>query len=61
VVKDPGETTNIIAQHPTVAAALRAQLQQWTQSCRKSHAGDDYDTPFTPVDPFPEITGTWNQ
>jgi arylsulfatase len=27
--KDPGETTNVIAEHPQVAEALRAEYDQW--------------------------------
>ena len=61
LVKDPDEINNIIAEHPQVAARLRAWLKKWTESCRKSHAGADYPTPFTPVNSFPAITGTWRK
>jgi len=61
LTKDPDETSNIIAEHPKVAARLRAWLKKWTESCRKSHAGADYPTPFTPVNAFPAITGTWRK
>ncbi len=55
--KDPGETNNVIDAFPGKAAAMRAYLREWTASCRKSHSGADYPTPFTPVNAFPEITG----
>jgi len=59
--KDPNEKNNIIADYPKVAAALKTKLRRWTESCRKSHAGDDYSSPFTPVNQFPIITGTWTR
>jgi hypothetical protein len=40
---------------------MRACLKRWTESCRRSHSGADYPTPFTPVNKFPIITGTWNK
>ena len=57
---DPGERHNIIAKHPEKAAGMRAHLKKWTESCKLSHSGADYDTPFTPVDSFPIIAGTWS-
>jgi len=61
MVKDPGEQNNIISDHPQIAAALKAELREWTESCRASHCGADYDSPFTPVNKFPIIIGTWNK
>jgi arylsulfatase A-like enzyme len=61
VAKDPAEWHNIINQHPEKAAAMRAHLKDWTESCKLSHSGDDYPTPFTPVNEFPTITGTWRK
>jgi arylsulfatase A-like enzyme len=61
VVKDPGEQHNIITQHPEKAAAMRAHLKDWTESCKLSHSGADYPTPFTPVNSFPKITGDWSR
>jgi arylsulfatase A-like enzyme len=61
VVKDPGEKHNIITAHPEKATAMRAHLKDWTESCRRSHSGADYPTPFTPVNEFPIISGDWNK
>ncbi|MHC4501032.1 MAG: hypothetical protein ACYS21_18180, partial [Planctomycetota bacterium] len=61
LVKDPQEENNMIAEYPKVAAAMKAELKQWTESCKLSHSGADYPTPFTPVNKFPIITGTWNK
>lgn len=61
LVKDPAEQNNIIVDHPRVAAAMKAVLKKWTKSCRRSHSGADYDTPFTPVNSFPIMTGTWRK
>ena len=55
VSKDRFETNNIIAEHPDIAATMKAQLARWVESARRSHSGADYRTPFTPVDRFPEI------
>jgi hypothetical protein len=59
VVTDPGEQHNIITQYPEKAAAMRAHLKDWTESCKLSHSGADYLTPFTPVNNFPIIIGDW--
>jgi arylsulfatase A-like enzyme len=61
VTKDPAEQNNVIAEHPKVAVVMRAQLKKWTQSCKLSHSGADYPTPFTPVNNFPAITGDWKK
>jgi len=58
---DPAENHNLIAEHPRIAASMRLWLKRWTKSCRRSHAGEDYPTPFTPVNKFPLITGTWRK
>jgi len=61
LAKDPFENDNIIADQPKIAQWLRSWIKQWTDSCRKSHSGADYPTPFTPVDSFPPMTGTWRK
>jgi arylsulfatase A-like enzyme len=61
LAKDPGEQNNIIAEHPKVAAHMRAYLKDWTESCKLSHSGADYPMPFTPVNEFPAVTGTWKE
>lgn len=40
--EDPGETTDIAADHPDVASRMRATLEEWERSCQRSLAGDDY-------------------
>ena len=42
LIKDPGETTNIIAQNEKRAARKRKLLEQWQASCEASNRGDDY-------------------
>jgi arylsulfatase A-like enzyme len=59
LVADPRESRNIMTQHPDVAQKMKEELRKWMDSCKNSHAGADYPTPFRPVDPFPELTGTW--
>jgi arylsulfatase A-like enzyme len=61
LTRDPGEENNVVAVYPNRVAAMRDYLKKWTQSCRQSHAGADYPTPFTPVNTFPPITGTWRK
>ncbi|MCP4639753.1 MAG: sulfatase-like hydrolase/transferase [bacterium] len=42
VVDDPGETTDLAAKHPDVAARMRRTVEDWQASCRRSLDGDDY-------------------
>lgn len=50
---DPAETTDLLAQHPSVAAALRVQLRAWQQSVLHSLSGADYHeaAPTPPAKP----------
>jgi arylsulfatase A-like enzyme len=57
--QDPAERSNIVTRYPDKAVVMRVYLKDWTESCRRSHSGVDYNTPFTPVDPFPAIAGAW--
>jgi arylsulfatase A-like enzyme len=56
LIKDPAEKNNIIKEQPEVAKKMRKTLKKWYESCRKSHAGGDYDSPFEAINRFPEIT-----
>jgi hypothetical protein len=42
LIKDPGETTNIAAEHPDIVKAMSEQLLKWRASCKASNAGGDY-------------------
>jgi arylsulfatase A-like enzyme len=42
VSKDPNETTDLAAQQPDRVAKMKAELDAWKDSVRKSLAGDDY-------------------
>jgi len=55
LVADRAETRNIIAKQPEMARSMKARLRDWVESCRASHAGADYEEPFTPAEPFPQI------
>jgi len=59
VCSDRGETENIIGRHIEVARSMKKRLRDWIESCKVSHSGADYDGPFTPMEPFPVLTGTW--
>jgi arylsulfatase A-like enzyme len=59
VLEDRGETRNILSDHPQVAASMKATLVTFMDSCRRSHTGADYPTPYEPVMDFQELTGTW--
>lgn len=53
LVKDPGETTNIIGEHASVARRMEAELNAWIDSCSGSATGSEpiYKLPAsTPVD-----------
>jgi len=42
LLEDPGETTNIIERHASLANRMREQLQAWQASCAASAEGADY-------------------
>jgi len=48
LLSDPGETKNIAAEHPDIVKSMKARLADFRESCRRSLAGRDYTTPFTP-------------
>ena len=43
---DPEESKNLIADHPEQAQSMKADLQAWIKSCRKSFEGKDYGGPY---------------
>jgi len=55
---DRGETKNLIDQHPELRKNYREQLSSFLESCRNSHAGDDYHEPIDMITPFQEA-GSW--
>lgn len=59
LVADRTEEHNIISRHVTIAESMKKRLRDWVESCKNSHAGADYTTPFTPDEQFPILTGTW--
>jgi len=58
-IADPCETRDLVAERPEVVAESRKRLRAFMASCRHSHHGGDYDTPYSPVNDFQEITGKW--
>jgi len=42
---DPGEQTNVVEQHPELAAQLRAAAQRWYEQCEPVAAGEPRRTP----------------
>jgi len=56
---DMAETADKVKEHPDIAAQMRQQVAEFIASCRLSHHGTDYPTPYTPINTFQEITGTW--
>jgi arylsulfatase A-like enzyme len=42
LINDPGETENIIDNHPQVAEKMKVQLKDWVISCEMSNSGNDY-------------------
>jgi arylsulfatase A-like enzyme len=53
--KDREEKLNIIKEYPVIADKMKAEMKAYIESFRKSHSGEDYPTPFTPVNQFPVI------
>ncbi len=56
---DIAETTNIVAQKSDRARDMRKKLSRFVESCRRSHEGQDYPDPYSPINKFQEITGIW--
>ena len=52
IINDPGETTNIIDQHPDVAAKLRAAYDRWWDEVLPCMVNEDAIGPK--VNPFKE-------
>jgi len=42
LIADPGETTDLAAKHPAIAAAMKKKLDDWRASCKRSLDGEDY-------------------
>jgi arylsulfatase A-like enzyme len=59
VIADRSETKSILDGHSAMAQSMKKRLRDWIESCEASHAGADYNEPFTPLEPFPVLTGTW--
>ncbi len=59
LVADRAETKNLVTNNSTVARSMKKRIKEWVASCKASHAGSDYDGPFTPLEPFDEVTGSW--
>ncbi|MFI3290790.1 MAG: sulfatase-like hydrolase/transferase [Opitutales bacterium] len=47
--EDKTEEVNVISQHPEMAAEMRKEIMDFLASAEKSHAGEEYDTPYTPT------------
>ncbi len=55
LASDRAETNNLAHQHKAKIESMRRQLEAFTQSTKKSHAGHDYNDPtFSPVNQYPE-------
>jgi len=42
LLKDPGETNDLVADNPGVVASMRVELEKWRTSCARSAKGEDY-------------------
>lgn len=53
---DRAETTNIVKEHPEIAARMREEILKFDASAKRSHSGAEYSTPdYRPVDPWAEF------
>jgi arylsulfatase len=43
LIEDTGETTDLAAKEPAIAATMRETLDKWRASCKNSLEGDDYE------------------
>jgi arylsulfatase len=53
VQEDPGQTINVIDQHPDVVAQMRAAYEQWWQETRPLMINET--VPMSPVRPFHQL------
>lgn len=51
--KDPGQTKNVIDQHPEVAAKMRTAYDQWWKTTRPMMVNEE--APMSPTKPFHEL------
>ncbi|HBL44504.1 MAG TPA: N-acetylgalactosamine 6-sulfate sulfatase [Planctomycetaceae bacterium] len=42
IIADPGETTDVAADHPELVKTFQTELERWINSCANSNAGKDY-------------------
>ena len=56
---DMTESKNIIEENRGRTAEMRKYLEDFLESCRKSHYGGDYPEPYEPVNQFQDLVGTW--
>jgi len=59
MTSDPFEQLNIITDQREFAETMRNRLDEFIDSCRRSHTGSDYPEPYAPLDPFQEPIGAW--
>jgi arylsulfatase A-like enzyme len=59
VVADRAETKNVLGSHAAMAQSMKKRLREWMESCKASHAGADYDGPYTLPEPFAPLIETW--
>jgi arylsulfatase A-like enzyme len=54
---DRFEENDLIEHHPDIQKFCREELNRFLDSCRRSHAGEDYDEPVDMISPFQEERG----
>ncbi|MFI3290789.1 MAG: sulfatase-like hydrolase/transferase [Opitutales bacterium] len=47
--EDIAEETNVIEFHPEMAEEMREEILEFLESAEKSHAGEEYDSDYTPT------------
>jgi hypothetical protein len=52
--QDPAETDSVIGSHAEDAKRLRSFLEEFIDSARASHAGNDYPGSWAPITEFQE-------
>lgn len=57
---DRYETTNLRSQYPEKIEKINKHIHAWNFSCKKSHAGGDYEGDYTPVDTWDGLSVSEN-
>ncbi len=57
LASDKKEKNNVISEHPELAKEMREEILAFLDSAKSSHAGEEYDSDYTPVNAWQGLGG----